>query len=134
MREVSQVEPMPTVVVTMQRAGRHVLALGHLGLDLLQLPVHAVGGAEQLLAHFGEDQAARVADEELEPQIVLERGNLPGHGRLAHAELFGGMGEAARFGGGVEDAELVPVEHCRESPLFRPHFYSAASASSCSAR
>ena len=124
MRDDSQVEPMPTVVVTSSGPVGHVLALGHLGFDLLQLPVHAVGGAEQLLADLGEHEAAGVADEELQPQVFLERRNLPADGRLAHVQLFGGVGEAPGFGGGVEDAELVPIEHG----------YSAASASSCSAR
>ncbi|MNL29597.1 hypothetical protein D3C87_1512820 [compost metagenome] len=65
--------------------------------------MHAVGGAEQLLANFGQHQAAGVADEELETKVVFKRRNLAGHGGLAHAELFGGMGETARLGGGVED-------------------------------
>ncbi|MNY82850.1 hypothetical protein D3C86_2252030 [compost metagenome] len=65
--------------------------------------MHAVGGAEQLLAHLGQHQAAGVADEELEAQIIFQGGNLPADGGLAHAELFRGMGETARLGGGVED-------------------------------
>ena len=72
MREASQVEPKPTVVVTRSGPGGLVLALGHLRLDLLQLPVHAVGGAEELLADLGEDEAAGVADEELQAEVVLE--------------------------------------------------------------
>ena len=33
------------------------------------------------------------------------------HGRLAHAELFGGVGKAPGLSSGVEDAQLVPIEH-----------------------
>ncbi len=101
-----------------QGAGRHVLALGHLRLDRLQLPGHAMGGAEELFAHLGQNEAARVADEELEPEIFLERGNLAGNGRLGHAELFSGMGKAPRFGGDVKYTQLVPVQHFPRRPLF----------------
>ncbi len=77
MRLDSQVEPMPTVVVTMQLPGGDVLAFGHLGFDLLQFRLHAVRRAEQLFADFGQDEAAGVADEELQPEVFLERRNLP---------------------------------------------------------
>ena len=102
-----------------QRAGRDVLALGHLGFDLLQFPVHAVRGAEQLLADFGEDEAAGVADEELEAEIVLERGNLPGDGRLAHVQLFGGVGEASRTQRQCGRCEACPNRASTIPPLRR---------------
>src|SRR5690606_1210767 len=68
------------------------------------------------------------------PQIILKRRNLPADRRLAHAEFFGGMGEAARLGGGVENPEFVPVEHVVLTLSNVAGCYSAASASSCSAR
>src|SRR3569832_2940369 len=107
-----------------QLADGDVLALGHLGFDLLELGMHAVRRAEELFADFGEDKAARVANEELEVEIFFEGRNLPRYGRLAHVQLFGGVGEAPRFRGGVEDPELVPIEHD----------YSAASARFSSAK
>jgi hypothetical protein len=57
--------------------------------------VHAVRGAEELLADLGQDEAAGVADEELEAEVFFEGRDLTGDRRLAHAELFGGVREAS---------------------------------------
>ena len=55
----SQSTPLQVKTVQFQQA------VEKLSADLLQLGLHAVGGAEQLLADLGQDQAAGVADEEL---------------------------------------------------------------------
>ena len=109
MRELSQVEPMPTVVVTCSWPVGPSWLSDICVSTCCSSVMHAVGGAEQLLAHFGEHEPARVADEELEAKIFLQRRNLPRDGRLAHVQLLGRVGEAPRFRGGVEDAELVPI-------------------------
>ena len=65
--------------------------------------------AEQHLALLGQHQAAGMAVEERDLQLLLERADLPADGRLAHAQRLTGMGEAAGLGGGMKDAELIPV-------------------------
>ena len=79
----------------------------------------SLAAREKMLALFGEDQAAGVAVEEGDAEVLLQGADLPAHRRLAHVELLAGMGEGAGLGGGVEDPELVPVH---------PAAYSAASA------
>ena len=63
----------------------------------------------QHLALLGQHEPARVAVEERDLQLLLQGRDLPAHRRLAHAQRLTGMGEAAGLGGGMEDAELVPV-------------------------
>ena len=65
--------------------------------------------AEQHLALLGQHEAARVAVEQRDLQLLLQRRHLPADSRLAHAQRFTRMGEAAGLGGGMKDAELVPV-------------------------
>ena len=48
-------------------------------------------------------------------ELLLERAHLPRHGRLRKSELLARMGEAARFGGGMEDLELVPIHSSSRS-------------------
>ena len=47
--------------------------------------------------------------EQARTQAFLERADLPADGRLAEFQLLAGVGEAARLGNGVEDAEFVPI-------------------------
>jgi hypothetical protein len=65
--------------------------------------------AEQHLPLLGEHETARVAVEERNLQLLLQRGHLAADRRLAHAQRLTGMGEAAGLGGGMKDAELIPV-------------------------
>ena len=64
MRGVSQIEPRPTVVVTLSVAGRPLARLDELRAGRLQLQRHVARGAEQEVALLGQDQAAGVAVEE----------------------------------------------------------------------
>ena len=72
MRSVSQVEPSPTVVVT--RSGPVGFSEASASRDShpLQLQHHVVGGAEEVLALLGEDQAAGMAVEERHAEVLLE--------------------------------------------------------------
>jgi hypothetical protein len=84
-------------------------AVGQLGACRLELHEHVVGGALQQLALLGEDEPARMAVEQRDAELLLERGDLPRYRRLRQAELLARMGEAAGLGGCVEDLELVPI-------------------------
>ena len=68
--------------------------------------------AEQHLALFGEDQAARMTMEQRDIEFLLERADLPAHRRLRQPEFMSGMGEAAGIRHGVKYPELVPVHEC----------------------
>ena len=122
----------------LQLAVRPLAAVGQLGARRFQLHEHFMRGAEEQLALLGEDQAARMAVEQRDPELLLERADLPRHRRLRQAELLARMGEAAGLGGGVEDLELVPIHGCslslavtrrrRDAPHGRRGYFSASSA------
>ena len=78
-----------------------------------ELDQHVAGGAEEILALLGQDQAAGMAMEEGDAEILLKRAHLPAHRRLAHVERLAGMGERAGLRGRLENAELVPVHSGR---------------------
>ena len=46
------------------------------------------------LAHLRQLEAARIADEQLASDVVLERANMGGNGRLGVSQFLGGHGEA----------------------------------------
>ena len=105
-RGVSQWMPSPTVVVTFRSPfGRSRLSVS-LARAASQLHEHVMGGAEQQVALFGQDQPARMAVEQRDRQLLLQRADLARNRRLRQAELFAGMGEAAGFGGSVKDFSL----------------------------
>src|SRR5215470_374284 len=87
---------------------------------------------EQHLPLFGEHQPARMTVEERDLQLLLQRRYLPADRGLAHAQRLTGVGEAAGLGGGMKDAELVPVHggvlRMCERATDRLLTYSAASA------
>src|SRR6185437_7681153 len=93
----------------LERAFRPVLRLRQHCLGHGELREHLARGAEQQLALLGEDEASGVAVEERHAQALLKRADLPAHRRLAEVQRLARMGEASRFGDGVEDAQLVPV-------------------------
>ena len=80
---------------------------------------------KQQLALFGQDQTTRMAMEQRHFQIVLKRTDLSAHRRLAQTQSVTGMGEGARFGSRMKNAQLVPI-HGRVLSL-----YSAACALGC---
>ena len=92
-----------------QVAVRPFAAVGELGARRFELHEHVVRGAVEQLALLGQDQAARVAVKQRDRKLLLQRADLPRHRRLRQAELLAGMGEAAGFGRGVKNLELVPV-------------------------
>jgi N-methylhydantoinase A len=77
---------------------------------------------------LGEDQAAGVAVEQRHRQLLFERADLAGDGRLRQSKLLAGMREAARFRRCVKHLQLVPV-HIGKSVASSSHGYSAAARS-----
>ena len=61
------------------------------------------------LTLFGEHQAARMAVEEHDLQVALERGHLTAHGGLTHVERVARVREAAGFGCRMKNPKLVPI-------------------------
>ncbi len=110
-------------------AARPLAAVGQLGARRLQLHEHVMRGAEQQVALFGEDQAARMAMEQRHRELLLQRADLPRHRRLRQPELLAGMREAARFRRRVKHLQLVPI-HIGKSVACSSHdAYSAAARS-----
>jgi hypothetical protein len=79
---------------------------GHLAVDL-------PGSLVQQIARFGRDQAARMAVEEGDAEIVLQCRDLPADGRLRQAEHFGRTGQGPGLCSGMEGFQLVPVHALR---------------------
>ena len=110
-------------------AGRFLGGLAQPRGRSVELDQHLVGGAEQFLALLGEDQAAGVAVEKGNAEILFERADLPAHRRLAHGEALAGMGERAGLRRRVEYAQFVPVHRRPLAPPPSAAGYSAASTS-----
>ena len=70
---------------------------------------HLLHRAKQHFALLGQQQAPRVAMEQRGLQVIFQRRDLAADRRLAEMQGFAGMGEGAGVGGGVENAQLVPV-------------------------
>ncbi len=83
--------------------------VGQQRLGRRELVHDLAGGAKQHLALLGQNQTTRVPMEEGDLELLLQRGDLPADRRLAHAQRLTSMGEAAGLGGGMKDAEFVPV-------------------------
>ena len=84
-------------------------AVGEFRARSFELHEHVMRGVMKELALFGENESARVTMEERNPELLLERRNLPRYRRLRQSQLLAGMGKAASLGGGVENLQLVPV-------------------------
>ena len=56
-------------------------------------------------AHLGQDDSTRLAQEQGRADPIFQQLHLIADGRLGHAELLGGLGEAAEAGGGLEGAD-----------------------------
>ena len=109
-------------------AARPLAAVGEFGARRLQLHEHIVRGAKQQVALFGQNQAARMAVEQRNRKLLLQRADLPRHRRLRQPELFAGMREASRFRRGVKHLQLVPI-HVGKSVARSSHDHSAAARS-----
>ena len=74
--------------------------------------------AEQHFALLGQDEAARMAMKQRRAEIGFERADLTADRRLAEAQRLAGVGERPRVGGGLKNAQLVPIH--RRFPWPRP--------------
>ena len=137
MRSVSQVEPRPTVVVTRSVPVGFSEASVRRDRTASSFCSHVVGGAEEMLALLGEDQAAGMAVEERDAEILLERATCRLTADWLMLSVLAGVGEGAGLRGRVEDAELVPVHRPPPGRLFRrfgglarasARYFSASSA------
>jgi hypothetical protein len=91
------------------RAGGLVAQLAQgreLGVDLLE---PGADRAEQALAGLGWRHAAGGAAEQAQAQPLLQPTHGVTQGRLRHAELGGGTGEAALAGHGQEGQEVAQI-------------------------
>ena len=84
-----------------------------------------MGGAIEQFALFGQDQAAGMAVEELDADILLQRGDLAADGRLGQVQLVGGMGKGPSFRSRMKNAQFVPVQRHAGPP------HGAYSAACC---
>ena len=92
-----------------QIAVRLLPAVDQPAADRVELENHVAHRAEQHFALLGQDEAARVAMEERRAEVGFERSDLTADGRLAQAQRLAGVGERPGVGGGLKDAQLVPV-------------------------
>ena len=74
-----------------------------------QFARHVLGGMEQHLTLFGQDESARVAVEEGHAEFLFQRADLAADRRLAEIKDPAAAREAAGFGDGVKDTEAIPV-------------------------
>jgi hypothetical protein len=88
------------------QAGPH---LGHRSGAVIQAVDHVVDGLEEDLPHVGQRHAPAATGEELNAELLLERADLVGHGRLGDRQLAGRGGEAERPGDRPEQPQPVQV-------------------------
>lgn len=113
-----------------QLAARLVGRLGQLHLDRFELQQNVMGRAIEQLALFGQDEAARVAVEKLDANVLLESTDLSANGGLRQVQLVGRMRERARFGSRVKDTQLIPIQWHAVSP-HRLHHSAATATGMC---
>ena len=75
----------------------------------VELENHVAHGAEQHLALLGQDQAAGMAMKKRRAEVGFQRADLAADRRLAQAQRFAGVGERPGVGGGLKNAQFVPV-------------------------
>src|ERR1019366_192880 len=109
-------------------AARPLAAVGQFRARRLQLHEHVMRGAKQEVALLGENETARMALEQRNRELLLQRADLPRYGRLRQTKLLAGMREAASFRRCVKHLQLVPV-HIGKSVASSSHDYSAAARS-----
>jgi hypothetical protein len=85
--------------------------------DLLDL-THQTGGAvEQHLAGAGQLHAASVADEKLNPKLVLEEFDMPAQRRLRGPQPVGRLAQTSEFGDRLEGTQLFEIHPLPQTPL-----------------
>lgn len=71
---------------------------------------HQTGGAvEQYLAGAGQEHAAPVADEELDPKLVFEQFDVPAERRLRGPQPVRRLAEAAELRDRPESTQLLEI-------------------------
>src|SRR5947209_3902130 len=99
-----------------QLAVRLLSVVAEARLHRIELRHHLLDRAVEDVALLGQDQSACMPMEERRLQLALERADLAADRRLAEPQRFARMREGAGLGGGVENAQLVPVQNA-SSPL-----------------
>ena len=96
----------------LERAFGTFLGIGETGLGHRQFVEDLVRGQIQIFALLGQQQSARMAMEQSDAQALFERTDLAADRRLAQVQCLACVREAAGFGDGMENAQLVPI-HAR---------------------
>jgi hypothetical protein len=81
---------------------RALAAVGQFSARRFKLHEHFVGGPIEQLALLGQDEATRMAVEQRNRELLLQRAYLARDRRLGEAELLPRMCETARLCGGVK--------------------------------
>jgi hypothetical protein len=108
-RCVTHTVPRPIGVVMRRSPEGFGRGVGEERLRRRELAHDLAGGAEQHLALLGQHRGRARGGGTGKLQLLFQGRYLTADRRLAHAQRFTGMGEAAGLGGGMEDAEFVPV-------------------------
>jgi len=97
------------VVAAIAAAGLPVASDATRGLDQVQddPAFFQVGGAGR-----GEGQPPRAARHQLDAEVRLQPGDLPGHHRAGDAQLLRGAGKAAQLGYPHEELHCIQSVHC----------------------
>ena len=103
--------------MTLQFTVRLLPAVDEARAHGVELEDHVAHGAEQHFALLGENESARVAMKQRRAEVSLERSDLTADRRLAEAQGLAGMGERPSVGGGLKDAQLIPVHERFLGPM-----------------
>ena len=97
-----------------QAHGQHFLVVSgqrpNVALGVLDLFQDAPRAFQQELAGLRQDDAARMAQQKLGLQILLELPDLQAQGGLRDIKLLGGLGDVPDFGDPDEIAELAEID------------------------
>jgi hypothetical protein len=92
-----------------QFARRLVLGIHEPRLGGGKLGEYIMRSAVEHLALLGQNQATGVAMKQRNVQLLLQRADLPAHGRLREAKLMAGMSEAAGISDGMKNPQAIPI-------------------------
>ena len=85
----------------------------------LQPHQHLLHRAKKHFALLGQQKPARMTMKQRRLEVIFQRRDLSADRRLAQMQRLAGMGEGPGGGGGVKNAQLVPV-HPAPAPVLSP--------------